>query len=398
MIVRSGAAPLLFLAIATVAPGAVAAVRVDPFTVSKNDESLGYFGAEVGRAVASALERSGAAAQPSELVVTGRIEQLDAAHVRLSGSAAGTTVIADGPLESIDEVATRLGERLATALLAAPPAHTGRTQPPALRRVAERANKHERHRAPVSNEAATAAKPNTVPAVEVASAEAGSAPAADTAAPEGNPPQISPPVEASPRPEASPPAASQPPSPAVTAELAAPPPAVPPPAAAPAGPGSLALVPSSPFRERSAPADPGFGRNRVVVHAVADPPGAYPGAGISATQALYTFFARRLRLEVLPGPIGMAAPELAADGAARAGARVAVMARLDGIEYFAGGAGAGVRCRLELTMVRDGQVAFRRAVDSPPIFPSRRSRDPLQRAVTFVLEAVLPDLVTALTR
>src|SRR6266852_6651099 len=80
---------VLLLAIAAAASPAGAAVQVAPFTVSKSDEALAYFGAEVGRAVANALERSAAGASSSgDLVVSGRIEQLDAGQVRLSSSVA----------------------------------------------------------------------------------------------------------------------------------------------------------------------------------------------------------------------------------------------------------------------------------------------------------------------
>jgi hypothetical protein len=149
---------------------------------------------------------------------------------------------------------------------------------------------------------------------------------------------------------------------------------------------------------QSAPPPPyfaGFVRGRVVAHAVADAPSAYPGAGSMATQALFAFLHRRMRLSVVPTGVGLTPTAVAVDEAYRAGARAVVMARLENVQYFAG---PSARVRLEVVVIRDGRPVMRRVVESAPSDASRRGpgADPVFQAVTMALEALVPELVGAL--
>jgi hypothetical protein len=139
----------------------------------------------------------------------------------------------------------------------------------------------------------------------------------------------------------------------------------------------------------------GFVRGRVVAHAVADPRPSYPTSGVMATQALFSFLQRRLRLSVIPTGVGITSANIAADEAYRAAARAVVMARLDSVEFLPGPA---ARVRLEVEVVRDGRPVMRRIVESAPSEPGRRgiATDPVYQAVTMALEALVPELVGAL--
>jgi hypothetical protein len=114
-----------------------------------------------------------------------------------------------------------------------------------------------------------------------------------------------------------------------------------------------------------------------------------------ATQALFSFLQRRLRLSVIPTGVGITSPSIAADEAYRAAARAVVMARLDSVEFVPGPA---ARVRLEVVVVRDGRPVMRRVVESAPSDPNRRgaTTDPVYQAVTMALEALVPELVGAL--
>jgi hypothetical protein len=142
----------------------------------------------------------------------------------------------------------------------------------------------------------------------------------------------------------------------------------------------------------------GFVRGRVVAHAVAEPPSTYATAGVMATQALFSFLHRRLRLTVIPTGVGITSANVAADEAYRAAARAVVMARLESVEFLPGPA---ARVRLEVVVVRDGRPVMRRIVESAPTAPSDPGRrvaasDPIYQAVTMALEALVPELVGAL--
>jgi hypothetical protein len=139
----------------------------------------------------------------------------------------------------------------------------------------------------------------------------------------------------------------------------------------------------------------GFVSGRVVAHSIPDPPSSYVGTGISATQALYGFLGRRLRLAVVPTGVGITSPQVAVDEGWRAAARSVVMARVDNIEYLPAPNGVSVRLRMQVVVVKEGRVMLRRVVDSPPSDPARRT-DPVYQAVTGALESLVSDLATAI--
>jgi hypothetical protein len=153
----------------------------------------------------------------------------------------------------------------------------------------------------------------------------------------------------------------------------------------------------------AAPAYPppyGFVRGRVVAHAIADIPAVYPGTGQSATQAFYYFLRRRLSLQVVPTGYGLAPPSIAADEGWRSGARAVVMARLQGVDYRPHPSGHAIVTRMEVLVVRDGRLVFRRLVESSPVEPTgpsglRRTRtldDPVFQAILQSLEQLVPEL------
>ena len=158
-------------------------------------------------------------------------------------------------------------------------------------------------------------------------------------------------------------------------------------------PPVVAVAP--PARPTPPPYYGGFVRGRVVAHAVSDPRPSYPTAGVMATQALFSFLQRRLRLSVIPTGVGITSPNVAADEAYRAAARAVVMARLESVEFAPG---PQARVRLEVVVVRDGLPVMRRVVQSAPSDPNRRgvAADPVYQAVTMALEALVPELVGAL--
>ncbi len=143
--------------------------------------------------------------------------------------------------------------------------------------------------------------------------------------------------------------------------------------------------------------------NRVVAHAVPDSPSAYAGNGLSATQALYYFLGRKMRLQVIPTGYGLAPTQVAADESWRNQARAVVMAHITSVDYQPTQMGPGLRCRIEVILVRDGRVTLRRVLESPPtpaVPPSamRRGRelDPMFVAVSQALEGLVGDLALAL--
>jgi hypothetical protein len=382
--VRGLAAMLVLFASAT----AVARPRVHVAPFSVRGEALGYFGPEVARAVEAALEGAGVeTGVGAEATLAGQVEELGGDRVRLSASLQKRTFTAEGPLEAVDAVATQLANQIAPLLL---------ENDPAAQRAAERRARDAARRAA----AVPPSRPTRVARVEVAKAEAKkSEPVAGepTAAskPEAAPESSA--ASAAPKPEPAgevkpevkpaeptkPEAKTEPPKPdwvPPRVDVEAPP--TPPTAAPPTYPP---------------PYYGGYVRGRVVAHTVADPPSSYPGAaaGTMATQALYSFLHRRMRLSVIPTGVGITPATVAADEGYRAAARAVVMARLDSVEFLPG---AGARVRLEVVVVRDGRQVMRRAVDSAPSDPNRRvsGPDPIYQAVTMALEALVPELVGAL--
>jgi hypothetical protein len=385
--VRAVAVTLVLLAASTAF--ARPRVQVPPFQV--RGEALGYFGPEVARAVAAALEGAGVETGPGgEATISGRIDELSGDRVRLSATLRGRTLTAEGPLEAIDAVATQLANQIAPLLL--------ENDPAAQRAAEKRAREAERRAAAVPPSAparpSRPARPSTAPAsaprpVE-ASAEA--KPEAKSEAPKPETKTEAPKTEApktEPRPESKPEAPKVEAKPSEVKEPDWSPPRVDTPPPSPPRPDVAPTVTQPP------PYFGGYVRGRVVAHAVADPPNAYPGSGVTATQALFGFLHRRLRVTVIPTGVGITAPSVAADEGYRAGARAVVMARLDGVDYMPG---PSVRCRLEVIVVRDGRPVMRRLVESAPSDPSRRGpgADPVFQAVTMALDALVPELMGAL--
>src|SRR6185312_16222741 len=96
-------------------------VQVAPFTV--HGETLGYFGPEVARAVTAALEGDGVeTGLGAPDTISGRIDELPPERVRLSATLRNRTIVAEGPLEAIDAVATQLANKMAPLLLEDPAA------------------------------------------------------------------------------------------------------------------------------------------------------------------------------------------------------------------------------------------------------------------------------------
>ena len=435
---RALAAILVVLAAATA--WARPRVQVAPFVV-RGEGALGYFGPEVSRAVAAALEGAGVeTGAGAESTLSGQVEELSGERVRLSATLRGRTLVAEGPLEAVDAVATQLANKIAPLLL--------ENDPAAQRAAEKRARDAERRAAavPPSRPAARATSARTLarlgetkpqPAQPDTPAEGrggsnessearpgttGDSPRADAptagaptagARPEsktGNEPKpesrsAEPPMtEAKPeakteaklegKPEAKTEAKlevrteakSEPPRP----DWSPPRVDVSPPRAEPPRPSEL-----PPAAPQPSPYFGGFVRGRVVAHAVADPPSASPTAGAMATQALFSFLHRRMRLTVIPTGVGLTSVAIAADEGYRAGARAVVMARLEAVEYLAG---PSARVRLEVVVVRDGRPVMRRAIESAPSDPNRRGpgTDPVYQAVTMALEALVPELVGAL--
>jgi hypothetical protein len=388
-------------------------VQVAPFSV--HDEALGYFGPEVARAVAAALEGAGVeTGTGAEAIITGRVEPLAGDRVRLAATLRGRTLSAEGPLEAMDAVATQLANQIAPLLL---------ENDPAGQRAAEKRARDAARRAaavPPSPQSSAsrvvAAPPPSSPRVVPPAAPEAKADTKPESRPETKPEakpeakpepkidakteaKLDPKLDAKPSPPTEAPSSARPAAEAAKPDVAKPeatrseikepdwspprvdtpvPPAFPPrpvPAAAP-----------SPYFA-------GYVRGRVVAHAVADPQSAYPGSGSMATQALFSFLQRRLRLSIVPTGVGVTSAAVAADEGYRAGARAVVMARLENVDYLPG---PTVRCRLEVIVIRDGRPVMRRVVESAPTDATRRTGDPLYSAVTAGLEALVPELVGAL--
>jgi hypothetical protein len=429
------AAVAVFVVLASSTAWARPRVQVAPFSV--HGETLGYFGPEVARAVTAALEGDGVETGPGAAdTINGRVEELSGERVRLSATLRGRTIVAEGPLEAIDAVATQLANRMAPLLI---------ENDPAAQKLAEKRARDAEKRAaavPPSRPAPATKTPSQVEARAGERVRAGEAKrepqpavAASSAAADENRSDDKPTEESKPEPklgangEAKPaangdakpaangeakPAANGEAKPAATVEAK-------PGANAPAasvvgkpepsrsaewtpprvdGPPMRAAAPPPPPAYPVAPPSPspyfgGFVRGRVVAHAVADARPSYPSAGVMATQALFSFLQRRLRLSVIPTGVGITSAGVAADEAYRAAARAVVMARLESVELLPG---PTARVRLEVVVVRDGRPVMRRIVESAPSDPNRRrsTADPVYQAVTVALEALVPELVGAL--
>lgn len=365
---------------------------------------MSYFGPEVARALGAALTGAGVEfGRAAEASITGRVESLDAARVRVSASWRGQTVSDEGPLESIDEVTARLAERLISLLKGetnGPERRSGsrgahkrtvsavRLKPSSTAGAEARADipKRAGARSPMAVERAVAAAstpagdPTLDPGGEVLMGAAATPPAnsegrAATLA--GNGGAATPPVHSAPAANA----ASRPP-PASRADSA--PAWSPPRVDDPPGPPG-----------RMPPYLGGFVRGRVVAHEIADPPGGYPRVGGVATRALFAFLHRRLHLSVIASGRGLASVSQATDESYRAAARAVVMARILALEFSPG---PRARCQLEVVVVRDGRAVLRRIVESESSPPRRRGDgvDPVFQTVTLALQTIVPELAAAL--
>jgi hypothetical protein len=357
-------------------------VQVAPFSVK--GDALAYFGPEVARAITAALEGDGVETGPGAPdTIAGHVEELAGERVRLSATLRARTITAEGPLEAIDAVATQLANKMAPLLL----------EDPAAQKLAEKRARDAEKRAasvppsrpapkPAHVEPAKATQPAKVE--EPPKAESKPAPAEKPAAPvEESKPEAKPTEEPKPEPKV------EPKPDAVKTPDWSPPRVDGPPRTETAPPAAPATPPTPP------PYFGGFVRGRVVAHAVADPHPTYASAGVMATQALFSFLQRRLRLSVIPTGVGITSATVAADEAYRAAARAVVMARLESVEFVPG---PSARVRLEVVVVRDGRPVMRRVVESAPSDPNRRgpATDPVYQAVTMALEALVPELVGAL--
>ncbi|HEX6837744.1 MAG TPA: hypothetical protein VF334_14290, partial [Polyangia bacterium] len=334
-------------------------VQVAPFSV--HGESLGYFGPEVARAVTAALEGDGVETGPGAAdTIIGRVDELPGERVRLSATLQKRTLSAEGPLEAIDAVATQLANKMAPLLL---------ENDPAAQKLAEKRARDAEKRA--------ASVPPSRPAPRVARVEPSKTeparaeepkPEAKAATAEKAPPPVE---EAKPTEEAK--LEAKPDTKAETkidpkAELPKPDAPKPPEWSPPRVDGPPARAEPAPVMTPPAPPAPppyfgNYVRGRVVAHAVADPHPTYAAASGMATQALFAFLQRRLRLSVIPTGVGITSANVAADEAYRAAARAVVMARLDSVEFLPGPA---ARVRLEVVVVRDGRPVMRRIVESAP--------------------------------
>ncbi len=375
---RRGGARWFALAVALLGSDAVAAPHADAplasvtsFVVGRTlaDEELGYFGPEVARAVSAALETAGVeVGAGAEWNVSGRIEAVDGTHgerVRLVAAARGRTVAVEGTLEAVDQLAGLLAAKLVPILVEG----DARAGKPVGVKVA----------------APAAVRPNLPRETLQASAKE----------PPEKIPQKAP--EKTPEKAAEPTTTTPPKKPAAPIVVVV----------APTPPASVVETPPRPPDPRPvepvAPAYPpssyhpwgGFVAGRVVAHSIPDPPSAYVGTGVSATQALYGFLGRRLRLAVVPTGVGVSSPLVAADEGWRSASRSVVMVRIENLDYLPGAAGLSVRLRMQVVVVREGRVVFRRGVESPASDPARRT-DPIYQSVTAALESIVTELAAAI--
>ncbi len=319
-------------------------IEVVPFVSTGAQGELSYFAPEVTRAVIAALQRLGIDVGPDgEWPITGKLEPLAADRVRLVGQLHARTAVVEGTVDDIDVLVDQLSAKLVGLLLDIERPRAGEVRP--------RPSPHGR--------AAGLPHKLSVPAVLVAETPR-------SAAVPVEPPHTDPPEKAAePSHESG--------SPVV-------------PSPAPPQPEKAVVVSYPAFV-------PSFVRGRVVAHSVADAPGSYIGTGQAASQALYLFLNRRLRLSIVPTGTGLSSLQTATAEGERAGARFVVMMRLKEVVYGS----AGVHCRLEVVVVRQGELVYRRLVDSPSQSPNMRGReDPVFAAVMLGLDALYPELLPLL--
>jgi hypothetical protein len=382
--VRIGVAFLLSLAVAHAAPHPKPRASVAPFTTGRApaDEELGYFGPEVARVVAAALESAGV---EGDFAVAGRIEALDGDRVRLTAVTRGRSVSAEGPIEGVDQVARELGARLVTlfsddkAVHPLPPGKKeARSEPKPDPEPPRPETKIEAKSEPAKSEPAKSEPAKSEPAKsEPAKSEPAKSEPAKSEPAKSEPAKSEPAAPRTESPQTEPPKAETPKTDIFKNQ-------------APKMPDVLPAYPPSNYHPWG-----GFVAGRVVAHAIPDPPSSYVGTGVSATQALYGFLGRRLRQAVVPTGVGITSPQLAADEGWRSSARSVVMARIDNLEYLTSSMGVSVRLRLQVVVVREGRTVFRRIADSPLSDPSRRT-DPVYQAVSSALETLVNELASVL--
>jgi hypothetical protein len=367
--------------------------------------SLAHFAPELGRAVGEELARSGAEVDE----IAARADELDGERVRLTATIRGQRVAEEGPLEEIDAVAHRLAERLAQA--AAPEKRAVVATRAALLPTKAEAKSEARP----ESKPELKPEPKLEPKPEAKVAEAKAPPKSDGKPADGKETTSkAPDATTPPAPHATttttavatstttgaaivPASAKEPATPKESASASTETPTTSPAAvtattttAQPARTAATTHEEDVPMRSGDPYLQQGFVPRRVVVHQVAEIPTAY-GAGYSATHALFNYLRTRLRLQVVPGGVGMAPLHIVVDEGMRNAARAVVMARLLAIEAIGMGA---IRCRLEIVVVRDGRMVFRRILDAIPSDPNaaRRPGDPVFVAVAQALESLTTEL------
>jgi len=369
-------------------------------------EGLGYFIPEVTRALAEGLERGGITVLPqgvsaamatagfadAPLAINVVLEERAGDRALLSARVRGRRADIDGPVEGMDALVDELANRILPLCFDGPV-----PQAPAVRTSTPRSSRGKDVVSSVKESPAPTGSPPPTKPTLVASTSPPPAPPMNT--------PVAPPVEPAAIAPAPTPAAPPPVLPAPTPPVAA---------APPAKPHSEVIDPYGPDARvsDSAPVPivdrgaTGFVRGRVVVHTLVDPAGSDPGTGSIATQALYAFLQRRLRMSVVPMGTGVSSLVVAADEGQRAQARAVVMARLDGYSLSAAADGPIARMRLELSVVREGRLVMRRmllAETQPGAITAaagegRRGRqiDPAYLAVSHALDGQLGELALAL--
>ena len=149
-------------------------------------------------------------------------------------------------------------------------------------------------------------------------------------------------------------------------------------------------VPAPPPPEPAPAAErrPAFFHNRVVAHAFPDAPSSWPGSGKIATQALYHLLSDRFRLSIVPMGVGISAPLVAGDEGAHMQARAVIMGRYLVIDYIPASFGVAVRVRLEIEVVVEGRVVFKRLAES--------AAQTLPEATTAALNSIGSELRVAM--
>jgi hypothetical protein len=319
------------------------------FNVSKGSESLAFLLPELGRAVAVVLKDSDGE------VPAGRIEELPANRIRLTLTGLGREIEEEGPLEELDQLANRLGERWM---------HAGAPVRVAIASPAKSSSQHTRGGKNVL--------PAPPPASDGATKTASLVTTTDVA--KEDPPKPDPPKADPPKPD--------------------PPKADPPRVETPSSTGQSHDELREPYARRDEYVNRPAAPPRYVVRQVAETPTAW-GAGYSATHALYNFLRTRFRMQLVPTGAGMVPGHIALDEVTRNNARGAVMARIVGLEPV----GSALRCTIELVVIRPGRVPYRRVVSALPnevAVASTQRRDPVYWAVLQALEQTHSEIAAIL--